>query len=62
MEHNGHYLHTGKPPTGKTRPCNVKDIVPELPVELWNISTKFDRAGKFMNNPANLPATPLYTD
>ena len=41
IEHNGNYLHIENQATGKTRPCNVKDIVHELPVELWNVETKF---------------------
>ena len=48
--------------TGKTRPCNVKDIVHETPVELKNVDTKYGRAGKFTNHPANLPTIPLNTD
>ena len=37
---NGHYIHTKNQVTGKTRPCNVKDVVHEPPVELWNVDTK----------------------
>ena len=59
IECNGHYVDIENQATGKTRPCNVKDIVHELPVELWNVSTKFGRAGKFINQPANLPTIPL---
>ena len=43
IEHNGHYLETENQATGKTRPCNVKDIMHELLVELWNVDTKFGR-------------------
>ena len=32
---SGHYLLIENQATGKTRPCNVKDVVRELPVELW---------------------------
>ena len=45
IEYNGQYLHIENQPTGKTRPCNVKDVVHELPFELWNVDTKFGRAG-----------------
>ena len=62
IECNGHYLHIENQATGKSRPCNVKDIVHECPVELWNVDTKFGRAGKFINHPANLPTIPLNTD
>ena len=33
------YLHIENQATGKTRPCNVKEIVHELPVKLWNVDT-----------------------
>ena len=62
IDHNRHYLHIENQATGKTRPCNVKDIVHELPVELWNVDAKFGRAEKFINYPANLPTIPLNTD
>ena len=58
MECNGHYLHIENQTTGKPRPCNVKDVTQELPNELWNVNTKFGRAGKFINHPANLPNIP----
>ena len=45
--------------TGKTRSCNVKDIVLEPPVELLNIDMQFGRAGKFINHPANIPIITL---
>ena len=31
---NRHYLHIENEATGKTRPCNVKDVVHKLPVNL----------------------------
>ena len=37
IEHNRHYLHIENQAMGKTRPYNVKDIVHEQPVELWNV-------------------------
>ena len=52
---NGHYLNTENQAMGKTRPCNVKDIVHEPQVELLNVDTTFGRAGEFINQPANLP-------
>ena len=48
--------------TGKTRTCNVKDIVHEPPLELWNVDTMFGRARKFINHSANLPTVPLNSD
>ena len=59
IEHNGHYLHLENQAMGKTRSCNVKDITHEPPVEFWNIDTQFDRAGKFINHPMNLPTIKL---
>ena len=50
-ECNGHYLHNENQATGKTRSYNVKDVVYELLVKLWNVDTKFGRAGKFINYP-----------
>ena len=40
---------------------NLKDIVHELPVELWNVDTTFGRVGRFINHPVNLPTIPLNT-
>ena len=59
IECNGHYIHIKNQPTGETRSYNVKDIVLEPPVELWNIDTQFGRAGKFINHPTNLPTIVL---
>ena len=50
IEHDGHYLHIGNEATGKTRSCNVKDVVLEPPVELWHIDMQFGRAGKYVNH------------
>ena len=44
IECNGHYLHIENQGTGKTRSCNVKDIVLEPAVEFWNINTQFGRS------------------
>ena len=57
---NGHFLHIENQATGKTRSCNVKDVVLEPPVELWNIDTQFGWARKFINHPANLPTISLH--
>ena len=54
-EHNGHYLHIENQVMGKTRSCNIKDVVHEPPIEFWNIDTQFGRAGKFINHLSNLP-------
>ena len=59
IEHDGHYLHIKNQATGKTRSCNVKDIVLKPPIEFWNISTQFGRARKYINHPANLPTITL---
>ena len=50
-----HYLYIENQATGKTKSCNIKDIIHELPIEFWNTDTQFGRAGKFINNPTNLP-------
>ena len=59
IECNGHSLHTENQAMWKTRSCNVKDVVPKPPVELWNINTLFGRAGRYINHPANLPTITL---
>ena len=51
----------GNQATGKTRSCNVKDVVREMPARLLNVDTAFGRAGKFINHPANFPTIPLNT-
>ena len=61
IECNGHYLHIENQAPGKRRPYNVKDVVHELPVNLWNVDTMFGRAGKFINHPTNLPTISLNT-
>ena len=60
IEHNRHYLQIENKATGKTRPCNMKDVLHEPPFDLWNVDT-FGRAGKFINHPANLCTIPLNT-
>ena len=59
IECNGHYLHIEKQATGKTSSCNVRDVVLGPPVEFWNISTQFGRAGRYINHPAHLPTITL---
>ena len=54
-----HYLHIKNQATDKTRSCNVKGVVLEPPVELWNIDIQFGRAGKYINHPASLPIITL---
>ena len=39
IECDGHFLHIENQATGKIQSCNLKDIVLEPPVELWNIDT-----------------------
>ena len=55
IEHNGHFQHIENQATGKVQSCNMKDVILEPPVELWNIDTQFGRAGKYINHPVNLP-------
>ena len=54
IEHDGHYLNIENLVTGKKQSCNVKEVIHEPPVELWNIDTQFRKAGNFVNYPANL--------
>ena len=61
IEHNGHYLHIENQATGKARPCNITDVVHELPFKLWNVDTMFGTAGKVINHLANIPTIPLNT-
>ena len=37
IEFNRHYLHIENQAKGKTRPCNVKDVVHKPPVKSWKI-------------------------
>ena len=55
IEHNGHFIHIENQATGKTRSCNVSDIILEPPVEFWNVNTQFSQASHYINHPANLP-------
>ena len=48
IEWDGHFLHIENQATGNVKSCNVKDVVLEPPVELWNKDTQFGRAGKFI--------------
>ena len=59
IECNRRYLHIENQATGKTRSCNIRDIVHGLPIGFWNIDTQFGRAGKYINHPANLPTITL---
>ena len=52
IEHDGHYLYIENQARGKTQSCNVKDVVHEPTVELWNVDTQFGRGGKFINHPS----------
>ena len=44
IECNRYYLHIENQATGKTKSCNLKDIVHEPPIGFWNIDTQFGRA------------------
>ena len=59
IECDRHYLHMENQAMGKTRLCNVKDIVHEPPIEFWNSDPQFGRAVKFINHPTNLPPIKL---
>ena len=59
IEHERHYLCIKIRPQEKTRSCNVKDVVHELPIKLWNIDTQFAKARKNINHPINLPTLKL---
>ena len=59
IEHDGHFLQIENQATRKVHSCNMKDVVLEPPVELWNIDTQFGRARKYVNLPANLPTITL---
>ena len=59
IKHDGHYLHIKNQATGKKRSCNIKDVVLKPPVELWNIDMQFVRAGRYINQPANLQSITL---
>ena len=61
IESNRHYLYIENQATGKTRPCNVNDVIHKLPAKLWNADTMFGRAGKSINYLANVPTIPLNT-
>ena len=58
-EHNGHFIHIDNQATGKTRFCNITDIILGPPVEFWNVDTQFGRASCYINHPANLPTIQL---
>ena len=55
IECNGHFIHIENQATGKTRSCNVSDIILEPPVKFWNVNTQFSQASHYINHPANLP-------
>ena len=59
IEYDGNYLHIKNQAMEKTRPCKIKDVVLEPPIEFWNIDMQFGRAGKYINHPANLPTITL---
>ena len=59
IEHNGHYIHIENQATGKTRSCNVTDIILEPPVKFWNVDTQFGIASCYINHPSNLPTIQL---
>ena len=50
IEHDRHFLHIENQATGKVCSCNMKDIILEPPIEVWNIDTQFSRAGRYINH------------
>ena len=58
VEFNRNYLHIEKQATGRTRPCNVMDIVHELPVKLWNVDATFGRTWKVYQSYRKSPHYP----
>ena len=60
IECGKHFLHIKNQATGKIQSCNIKDVVLEPPVKLWNTDTQFGRAGKFINHPVNLATINLH--
>ena len=59
IEHDRHFIHIENQATGKTQSCNVKDIILEPPIKLWNIDTQFGRAGCYIHHCSNLPTIQL---
>ena len=59
IECNGHFIHIKNQATGKTRSCNVMDIILESPIQFWDVNTQFGRDGRYVNHPANLPTIKL---
>ena len=55
IEHEGRYLHIENQATGKSRSCNINDVVLEPVHELWNVNPEFGRASKFINRLDNPP-------
>ena len=56
--HDGHLLHIKNQATGKTRSCNIKDVVLKLPVKLWNFDTQLEDPSTIMQI-CQLPHLPI---
>ena len=59
IECSRHFIHIENQATGKILSCNVTDILLEPPIEFLNVDTQFDRAGCYINHPANLSTIQL---
>ena len=59
IENNRHFIYIENQGTGKIQYCNVTDIILEPPIEFWNVDTQFNRAGCYINHPANLSTIQL---
>ena len=55
IEHDWHFLHINKPSYWKNLVLQWEGCSILTFFEFWNIDTQFDRAGKHINHPVNLP-------
>ena len=60
IECKRHYLHIENQATGKTKSCNIRNVLHEPPLEFWNIDTQFGRARMYINHPITLPTIMLW--
>ena len=58
IEHDKHYLHIENQATGKTRSCNVKNIVPN---HQWNSGTSTHNLAELENTSTTLQICPTIT-
>ena len=61
IECDRHCLHIEHQVTGKTRSCNIKDVVLEPTVEFWHIYKQFSRVGNlYYSNQYWMPTPPAF--